>query len=470
MCWLCYNRQSTSSDLPKIKDLVERNRLGAYFELQRLFLNDSFSFKNKNVKNLYWVSLLLLLNGFSCTRRIAHHVESITPNQFKGNDTERIQAAVDQAAKSTGRVVIPATNGNGSGMWLLDSAILLPSNVTVILENCTLQMSDQSRDNMFRSNNVGLGIENPGWNHNIHIIGMGAVTLKGADHPRSTGDSSKKLSLTPNRDIKQSGNYHISYGSDAGKPGVKQTGDWRNILILMAYVDGFTLKNVAIEETHAWAVSHERVWNAELSNIRINNPETSVIGGQEQVIRNRDGINLRHGCKNFRIDNISGKTGDDFVALSTLGTHADDPEGGTFNSTMVTSRRWHGPEDDTEQVFITNIVCESATRAVAIRANDEASTHHVFVDGVIFHGGYNTLLVGGRGYGRDSQPGKINNIHAMNMNGDGQSLILIEEAIANCSFMNGVYRGDGDQIIRYGIEESHTRNIMTQNLTRVYQE
>src|SRR5699024_3229234 len=119
-----------------------------------------------------------------------------------------------------------------------------------------LQLSDNSRDNMFRSDNVGIGIKNPKWNYDIRIIGLGNVLLKGADNPRSTGDAAKKLSLTPTKDVKETGNYHISYGTDADKEGVKQTGDWRNIMILMAYVKGFTLKNVTIKNTHAWAVSN----------------------------------------------------------------------------------------------------------------------------------------------------------------------------------------------------------------------
>ena len=391
----------------------------------------------------------------------------ITPNQFKGSDTERIQAAVDKAAGATGKVVIPANSSKESGIWLLDSAILLPGNLTVILENCTVQLSDSCRDNMFRSNNVGENITEPEWNKNIRIIGVGNVLLKGAENPRATGDGNKKLSLNPEKDIKETGNWRITYGNDAGKKDVKQTGDWRNILILMAFVDGFQLKNVTIENTHAWAVSHERVLNAELSNIKIHNPEESTINGKKHLVRNRDGINLRHGCKNFRIDNISGKTGDDFIALSTLGLYAENTKGGTLNSTMVTSRKWRGPEDDTENIYITNIVCESSTRAVAIRANDAASINNVYIDGIIFRGGYNAMLVGGKGYGKASQPGKINNIHAMNINGNGRSLIQIEEPVADCSFINGLYRGDGEHIIEYLLDTNETSNIVTQSLTRL---
>lgn len=51
------------------------------------------------------------------------------------------------------------------------------------------------------SDNVGIGITNPGWNRNISIIGVGDVHLYGADHPRATGDGAKRLSLTPGQSV-----------------------------------------------------------------------------------------------------------------------------------------------------------------------------------------------------------------------------------------------------------------------------
>ncbi len=398
---------------------------------------------------------LLVIPACSGTSEI-----EITPNQFKGNDTERIQAAVNRAAATTGRIVISHNSSNNSNRWMLDSAIALPSNITVLLENCVIQLSDSCRDNMFRSKNVGVGITDPERISNIKIIGIGDVLLKGADNPRATGDGNRTLVLEnqPGR---------VSYGSDAEKEGVKQKGDWRNIMILMAYVDGFEMKNVNIQNAHAWAVSFERTLNAQISDITFNCPSSQVVNGKEVFIRNRDGINLRHGCKNFRINNISGITEDDFIALSILGLDSENPEGGTLNSTMVTSRKWEGTEDDTENIYITNIVCKSLTRAVAIRANDIASINHVYIDGIMFEGGMNAILVGGKGYGKDSQQGKINNIHALNIVGDGRSLIQVEEAISDCSFLNCLYRGSGDQIIQYMIEENQTDNIITGNLMRL---
>jgi hypothetical protein len=417
------------------------------------------------------ICLNLILYVFlsnSCSTSIKNNtVEQISPNQFEGTDTQRIQIAIEKARGTTNKVFIPSQNSNGTNIWLLDSAILLPGDMTVILDNCIIQLSDKCRDNMFRSNNMGIGITDTFWNKNIKIIGIGDVYLKGANNPRSTGDAHRTLKLDPVRE-KKAGNWRVSYGSDAAKEGIKQKGDWRNIMILMAFVDGFKLKNVNIENAHAWAVSFERTVNAEISNIKFNCPEIQSVNNKDVFIANRDGINLRHGCKNFRIDNISGITGDDFIALSILGLSSENQEGGNIHSTMVSTRAWRGKVDNTEQIYITNIVCKSSTRAVAIRANGVASINNVYINGLMFQGGYNAMLVGGKGYGEDSHTGKINNIHATNIIGGGESLIQIEEAITDCSFMNGTYKGGGSELILYRkIDKSETSNIAINNLLNI---
>lgn len=391
----------------------------------------------------------------------------ITPNDFKGSDTERIQAAIRAAEKTTGKIVIPMQNANGTSSWMIDRAILLPSKITVILDNCILQLSDKSRDNMFRSDNVGPGISNPVWNHDISIIGIGEVVLKGADNPRSTGDAYRTLTLSNEKG-------RVSYGSDAGKEGAKQKGDWRNNMIQIAYVDGFKLRNLTIKNSHAWAISFERSKNVELSTLRFHNPEFIPINGQQIKVYNKDGINLRHGCKYFRIDNITGINGDDLIALSSLDAAPYYHSNGDINSYQVTSTKWSGPEDDTEQIFITN--CQTNYTGVAIRASDQASIHHVYINGVNtkarpdtpapYGGSPYTLLVGGRGYGDDSVRGKINNIYATNLIGDGKSLILVQSPIADCQFINGIYTGDAPAAITYSLDKNLTSNIIEVNLIK----
>lgn len=388
--------------------------------------------------------------------------QPVTPNAFEGTDTERIIQAIEAAKEGVHVVRIPKENANGTAVWMIDSALLLPSNMTLILDNCTLQLSDTSRDNLFRSDNVGEGITDPVWNENIRIYGIGNAVLKGAVNPRATGDGAKTLSLNPQAE-QEKGNWRVSYGSDAGKPGLKQTGDWRNIMVLIGYVRDFSLKNVRFENAHGWTISFERTVRIDLSDVTIFNEEFVTVDGQQWMTANKDGINLRQGCKNVRIDHVSGVTGDDFIALSNLDTAPDIPkQNGDINGSMVTASRWYGPEDDIEQVVITNISCENRYRAVAIRASDRAGIHHVYISGVIFRAmedRYEALLIGGRGYGDESLPGKIHTIQAMNIMGNGQSLVRIQAKVANCHFINGMYTGVNERATLYEVDPRETSNV-----------
>ena len=402
----------------------------------------------------------------------------ISPNQFVGSDIDRIQKAIDFAAQSMHKMVIPGINSNGTNSWKIDRAILLPPNMTVILDNCTIQLSDQCRDNMFRSENVGVGMEHPVRIRNINIVGIGNVILKGAANPRATGDAYRVLVT----DKEPKGRK--SYGSDANKAGEKQRGDWRNNLIQIAMVDSFGLRNVTIENSHAWAISFERTQNAEISSIRFNNPEYININGEKFKVFNKDGINLRHGCKYFRINDISGVNGDDLIALTSLDLNSSFPSksdtstyfrNGDVNSYQVTSTKWNGPDDDTEQVYITN--CQTNYCGVAIRASGNAGIHHVYVNGVItsarpdtpppYRGSPYTLCVGGKGYGAPSTPGKIHHIYATNLVGDGLSLILVESPICDCQFINGIYSGNTPSAITYKIDKAETKNVIEVNLIKI---
>jgi len=394
------------------------------------------------------------------------HNEEITPNLFKGTDTERIHQAINAAKGTTNLVRIPRQNANGTSIWLLNSAILLPGNMTILLDNCTLQLSDKCRDNMFRSDNVGEGITNPVWNQNISIIGVGDVTLKGADNPRATGDYLRTLTLDTQKELSK-GNWRVSYGSDAGKEGMKQKGDWRNNMIVIAYVKNFRLENVKIVNSHSWAITFERTWYAELSGIHFNNPEYMEVDGKKVFTANRDGIDILFGCKHFQLNNISGMTADDFIALSSLEVFPDLPKtNGDLNSSTVTAGRWSGIADDTEDIVIKNINCESIYRGIAIRGSDNAGIHNVYIEGLVFKGigqKHEAILLGGKGYGKNSQKGKINNIYGMNVMADGKSLIVVESPVHNCHFMNGMLTGSKGEAVIYNIGQEELKSVTLKN-------
>ena len=63
----------------------------------------------------------------------------VTPNEFQGADTERINQAIRAAAGTGQRVVIPRRNEAQDGprdIWLLDAAILVDSGTVLELDNC----------------------------------------------------------------------------------------------------------------------------------------------------------------------------------------------------------------------------------------------------------------------------------------------------------------------------------------------
>jgi len=403
----------------------------------------------------------------------AYAAKPITPNEFKGTDTERIQKAVARAKKYTNTITIPAFNANGTAIWKIDKAILLPSGMTVILDNCVIQLSDSCRDNMFRSDNVGAGIANPLWNKNISLIGIGNVILKGADNPRATGDGLRKLSTAYDANHRKE---RISYGSDAGKPGRKQLSDWRNFLILMAYVDGVRLKNIRFEYAHSWAVTFERVHHAEVSDLTFFTPQFRWINGEKVSTYNNDAIDLREGCKYFRITNITGINGDDCIALSALDLGAAYHSNGNINSYQVTATRHNGAEDDIEHIYITNI--KTNYTGVAIRASDSASIHHVFINGVTsiadpgipppYNGSPYTILLGNLGYGTPAMMHKIHNIYVSDIIGDGLNLIEVKSPIADCLFMNAVYIGSkaATAVTYHGQTQTQSQNIREVNVLK----
>ncbi|KAA5532643.1 hypothetical protein F0919_17840 [Taibaiella lutea] len=253
----------------------------------------------------------------------------ISPNQFSGTDIQKIRQAVALASISSNsqrRVVIGYNDSLNRPLWLIDSAILVPANVTIIVRDTKIKNSDISRDNWFRSANVGLGKFNPVTPQaNVKILGEGMAVLEGADNPRSTGDYAKTISLSP------TGNQ--TYGSDAGVSGQTQTGDWRNIGILMGNVNNVEIAGLTIVEPHCWGMSFEYCTGIKVHDITIKTSGTISVGGVSKRTRNKDGIDLRAGCQNYEVYNINATTDDDIVAQTGIIDGAFT--GGAYGYTLV---------------------------------------------------------------------------------------------------------------------------------------
>ncbi|MBQ9545351.1 MAG: hypothetical protein IJV00_09515 [Clostridia bacterium] len=339
---------------------------------------------------------------------------------IRPTDTETLQAAVDAAAGG-GTVVIPRRKSPFEperDFWLLDSAVLLPSDVNVVLSGCTVKLSDRCRDNFFRSANCGLGIEENEPLKNISIRGECGAKLVGADRPRSTGDSGKTLTnpcpferddvlrFAPwlTEEERRTGNFTFtqfhghSFGTDAGKEGESQKGDWRNIGILFACVTGFSIENLTIVDPHCWAISLEACSEGRVEKIRFDAKMSKVVDGMKQNIENQDGIDLRNGCHHIFISDISGVTGDDMVALTAIAVSGERP-GGSLGSTHVMHGDWSRRDPDIHDVVIRN-VCGSSVLCKNLRLLAcNSHIHDIVADGIVStaRGDYSqsgTILIG----------------------------------------------------------------------------
>ena len=389
------------------------------------------------------------------------HAVSITPNDFEGTDSERINQAVALGAETGQPIIIPRMNNNNGSprpIWLLDTAILVHSNTLLELENCHLKLSDASRDNFIRSANCGMGITEIKPMTNTHIIGKGHVLLEGADHPRATGDSAKTLGKR-------------TYGTDAGKEGVSQTGDWRNIGILMAYVENFRIENIHMEDFHSWAISLERCSKGVMRDIDFAATEHLTIDGNAATFLNQDGIDLRQGCHDITIENITGHTGDDLVALTNILN--DTKVAGSPDYIMVTKPNNRGNGlDDIRHINIRNVRGHTAGGHHIVRLLNASGLkiHDVIIDGLIDTSGTGKQAKAAIKIG-DSNPtwggvtplGDTYNIHISNVMSRAQHTILIDGSLSESRISNVQKYDAPGEVITYQSGKDYVRNVKVVN-------
>lgn len=187
---------------------------------------------------------------------------------------DKIQKAIETALSERGndeKIILVSSEGPDSGKWILKNSIKIPSNTTLLLEDCYIFLKDNAKDNLITN------ADHKNGNENINIIGIGRPVLDG-----NASNQGRKGRFDRNR-------YMLGLHFNKVK----------NILI----------KNIKIGPTTAYAISLENVENVEISDIYLN---------QDGKLPNQDGINVGGPAKNIVIKNIYGNSGDDSVAIGAL--------------------------------------------------------------------------------------------------------------------------------------------------------
>ncbi len=326
-----------------------------------------------------------------------------------------------------------------SGSWEIDEVVRIPSNFTLILENCHLRLKDGSATNIFvnEHHNTDLGRTVEGTDRNISIIGRGEAILDGGkfnDLPEKKYTSTKEM----------------SWGSDELPP------LWKNNLIIFSNVDGFKVSGLYCCYQRWWALHFAFCRNGYIGNIefRANDLAIDKNGNEyhglirerhkEVFVKNADGVDIRCGCHDILIENITGFAEDDIVALTAVPADLAGPFA------------VKGLPSDICRMEIRNIKASAFHSIVRLLNQGGVKLHDILVDTVYdtsktcpyLNHGANAVKIGDlRMYGgTHSKPEDTYNISLRNIIGGSEHVLSLNGSITNLT-MYGIEAMEGTKMI-----------------------
>ena len=335
---------------------------------------------------------------------------------FIKGGARRVQSLIDAAVSDGSRAVTLCGN------YEIEEAIRLPSDFTLTLENCHLRLADGSYTNIFVNEHHGteLGKTTDGTDRGIRIIGKGEAILDG-------------------------GVYNGLSEKNAGKGGLPPI--WKNNLILFTNVDGFMIDGISLINQRWWAANFIFARNGEIRNIKVMASDEAIdkngryYRGLRQdaysdiLIKNADGIDIRCGCNNILIENISGFTEDDTVALTGL------------MGALETEFCVAGLSTDISSITVKNVRGGAYCALVRLLNQDGISLHDVTVDGVydsslsmpqLDRGAYGVRIGDTHLYGKSRYPTpeETYNITVKNLYAEGMYALTLATSVKNLVIEN----------------------------------
>lgn len=341
---------------------------------------------------------------------------------------EKIQEAVHNGSR----------NAKISGNWIIDTAIRIPSNFTLILEDCHLKLADGCFSNIFVNENhdTDFGKTVEGTDTNISIIGRGKAILDGGEYNGLSETTHMQNGLPP---------------------------VWKNNLILFTNVNGFMIKGISCRNQRWWALNFVYCSNGYLGKIDFCANDTAIDAEgniyhglkhskyKEILVKNADGIDLRQGCHHIVIEDITGFTEDDSIALTGINWHLEK------------AFAVDGLSSDICHIEIRNISTSALCTNVRLLNQGEIKLHDILVDGVYdtskdsphMERGLYAVRVGDTSmYGsRHATSDETYNITIKNVFSRGQYAIALAGAVQNLT-MYGIECAEGTKMLLDNREKS----------------
>lgn len=338
-------------------------------------------------------------------------------NTFNNNGYEHITALIGEAVADGSRTATV------TGKYRIDKAVRLPSNFTLILEDCHLRLADGSYTNIFvnEHHDTDIGRTPEGVDVNINIVGRGEAILDGGEYNGLSERNSEKDGMPP---------------------------IWKNSFVLFTNVDGFCVKNLYCRNQRWWSLNFIYSRNGYIGNIDFCASDVGIDESgnayhglirsryEQTLVKNADGVDIRQGCHDIVIENITGFTEDDTIAITGL------------NGRLEQHFRVDGLCSDIADVTVRNIRSSAFCTIVRMLNQGGIKLHDITVDGVYdtsesndyFDTGLYAVRIGDvRLYGeRHATKDETYNIAVRNVYGNGEYAVSLA--------------GDMRDFTMYGIE------------------
>lgn len=274
----------------------------------------------------------------------------------------------------------------------VDRAILVDSDTTVVVDNCTIKQNDFVFDNVFRGKNVVVNAISPylaPWDvlplHNVKILGKGDAYVIGTDKPQ-TG-------------------YHPFFQEYQ-----KMVGDffgWRTHMFSFSCGAHIEIADLKLRQTMCWAVCFDNCQQVHVHDMDI-----------VSNVKNGDGIDFRSGCHHCVVENITGFTSDDTVACTALSR-------GKRNKELSRYLSWSEPyncsheniDGDVHHITVRNIMTGGHHHGVICLAANGNKVYDIDIENIIEtdDGDREATVKIYTGYGSGYHKGDIHDIRVKNV-------------------------------------------------------